>query len=558
MWQTFLCLGCLALPALGTKKLQAASLPLPQAALRSAQAELRSAIADLRSAQTSAGTAARPARGSRRKLTLLRLNSARQRLARAGKLLAGFSKSNKAAQSLRKTREGALKALRQIEGILAGGKKPTPTRTPQAGSGKNTGGNTTGNSAAKSRTARLGYKQKDLLKNVRWYLRETQKFLKPGQGILARIDGKGPKPVVSEVQQAMASTERAAAKFKLARDYLAQLPAKHPEVAPIGEKLQATGQLLGALRSRLRAETTRLTKLTGMGNYPRYQEDFALLGAFSMRYSNFELLSQQPAKLAKVITEDGKALREIQRIAKTYQSLANQKTREGRAMEKRVLYALSKRKSFILNLKSYLKELPGEIDRYIQEAMKIAREGVEKKRPLFFGKNGGIAQQLGFAKTKIQVLRALGEERAKPFVAKIKAARQKVEEAARTLTAEIIANNTLPPDRYIAKDRKQLVQRAIQALKKQREGIKVLSAKIPSSTWERVTRWDWYGKAFHKVDYSKLQVQLVVQHNEKLAAVLPINLFIDHMKGDKLKAIPFDAKDAKLQPHRFLPLSRVK
>jgi hypothetical protein len=469
-------------------------------------------------------------------------------------MLAGFPEGNAGAKSLRKARGQALKVIDQIEAVLAGGvpspKSPRKPKSPGREPGKKP--------VPPKSSPKLDYKQKELLKNVRWYLRETEKYLRPAQGVLAQVDGKGPRPVIALVKQALASAQKAASKHKLAWDYVGKLPASHPEVARMREQVGAIGQALAAVRSRLGAEAGRLAKMTGMGSYPRYRKDFGLLGALSQRYGNFELLRQQAEKMAQVIREDAKAIQEIQRIAKTYQPLAEQKTSEGKAIEKRILYVLGKRRGFIQKLKAYKQALPGEIDGFLKEVLRIAKEGVEKKRPLYFGENSGIAQQLGFAENKLKILRAFGEKEAGPVANRIAAVRNKVKQAAKTLEADIIANNQMPPDRYREKDRDALVKRAIETWGKRQKGAKILMVRIPSKAWTRKTRWQWSAGAFHKVDYSKLQVQLLLQHNDKLAVIRPVNLFKDHMKGDSLRAFPFDGKDEELQPQRFLLLKRVK
>lgn len=558
-----LALVCVLFVAGGS--VQASCAPV-QAALQSAESLIRGAEADIRSAQGSAGTAARPAKGSRRKLTEMRLDSARQRLAKAAQLLGKYPASHAGAASLRKRQAAALKAITQIQAILdpgsaSTGKKPAPVskdggKKPVTGSGN--GGTANGGAAGGAKARRLDYKQEKLLKDSRWYLRETQKYLKPATATLARLDGTGPKPVVAEVQGALASVGRAIPKYNLAVENIGQLPANHPDVAKVRKQIQELGQTLGAVKSRLQAESKRLQKLTGLASYPTYKKDFELLGAFSQRYGNLEMLKQQPEKLAQIIQEDANTIKEIQRIAKTYQTLADQKTPEGKSMAKRVLYVVGRRKTFARDLMAYKQTLPKAIERDLSEALRIAKEGVEKKRPLYFGENSGIAQQLGFAEKKILVLRAFSDAEARPWVEKMAAARKQIARSAKALQADIIANNQLPPDRYQDKDRAALIRLATETWAKEQKGAKVLAARIPSKAWARTTRWQWSSGAFRKVDYSKLQVQLIVQHDDKLAVVRPVNLFKDHLKGDTLTAAPFHKMSDELQPQSLLLLTKIR
>ena len=92
----------------------------------------------------------------------------------------------------------------------------------------------------------------------------------------------------------------------------------------------------------------------------------------------------------------------------------------------------------------------------------------------------------------------------------------------------------------------------------QQADAEVLTACIPSQAWERSTRWEWSAGAFHKVDKSHIQVQLIVKHDDKLAVIRPVNLYKNHLKGDTINAWSMDAIEDELQPHRFMLLGKVK
>ncbi len=336
------------------------------------------------------------------------------------------------------------------------------------------------------------------------------------------------------------------------------LPSGHPDVAALAAEIQSKGDEIQALKSRLQAEDAKLRKITGMENYPNYKKDFDLLGSFSQRYGDFRFTVQHPKILAGVIEEDGQCLKEIRRIANTYAPLAAQKTAEGEAMEKRVAYVLKRRKRFSAQLEAYKATLPAAIEKDIAEATRIADEGVQNKKPMYFHRNSGIDQVLGFAEAKILVLKAFGDGSAAPFEKRLSEARKAIAKQAKSLEAEIIANNTLPLDAYKGADRAVLVQKAIDAWKKSQPDAKVLVAKIPEEAWEHEIYWKWWRGAFRKVDRSHIQVQLFVQYDDNLAVIRPINLYKNHLKGDTIDAYPFNEVDAELGPDYFFPLAKVK
>ncbi len=515
---------------------------------------IKNAEYDIKSAKSSAGTAARPAKGSRLKLTMLRINSAKPRLESAGKILATIPTDNGEAAALRKRHQAAMAEIARIEAILSQGSTPKPKAAPKVGSPPKRKPSGTGAPKAK----KLDYRQEKTLKDARWYLRETLKYNKPAADIVARLDGKGPQPVHSEVKNALQSIQLGIPKYNLAVKYIGQLDANHPQVAPIRAQIQDAGNQMGALQSRLKATSGKLQKLTGMENYPQYNKDYDLVRNLSRRYRDFNEISQNSKALAEVIKEDGAAVKEFQRIAKTYAPLVQQKTPAGQKMEKQVVYALNKRKKFGAELMNYKKKLPAAIDADIAEAERLSLEAVAKKKPMYFAPNSGIEQQLSFAESKLLVAQAFGQDQAAPMVKKMAAARSRIKERAKSLEAEIIATNPLPPNNFTGGDRNMLVELAKKAWTKEQSDAQYLGARIPSQAWQRTTQWRWSSGAFYKIDSSHVQVQLLVKYDDKLAVVRPINIYKNHMKNDSLSASPFQKFSEKLQPRSFLMLDKIR
>ncbi len=527
---------------------------LQDQSLKSADSLVKQAVGDINAARGSAGTPGRPAKGSRLRLTKIRLSSAEQRLAAAGKLLASISTSVDGYAATKKRYDDAMAAVAEIKSIIAPGKPPAPVK-PKTGGSRPPEKKPATKSAP---TKRLDYRQKDQLKNARFNLRQADGFARAAAAVLARIDGEGHKPLHKEVRSALDSLRRSIEKFNDAAETMRGLPVDHPEVAAFAAEIRSKGNEIQALKSRLQAEDAKLQKITGMENYPDYKKDFELVGDFSRRYGNFELAVQQPKTLAAVIAEDAQCVKEIRRIADAYAPLVAQKTSKGKAMEKRILYALARRKGFVEKLRAYKATLPTAIEKDIAEAASLAQEGVQNKKPLYFRRNAGIDQVLGFAETKILVLKAFGDGTAAPFEKRLTELRKLIAEQAKNLEAEIIANNPLPRDAYKGADRELLVKKAIDAWKKSQPDAEVLAAKIPSEAWEREIRWRWWRDAFRKVDRSHLQIQLLVRHDDKLAVIRPINIYKNHLKGDTLTAFPFNEVGQELGPDFYLPLEKVK
>ncbi|MFT7616619.1 MAG: hypothetical protein ACI97A_000243 [Planctomycetota bacterium] len=553
------CLGyftIIAATLLGSPKAFPANFQ--QAEIKAAITKIKSADYDIKAAKGSAGTAARPAKGGRKKLTQSRLDSAKKKLADAEKIMANIPADSSDLGDGRKQLAASKKAIAQIEAIINGGNSgsstPASGSTPPATTGNPKQPTTTNKPVVK----KLDYKQEKLLKDARWYLLETEKYTKPASDVVKRMDAAGPKPLHKDVTAALNSINTGIPKFNLAVGYIGKLPAAHPDVASLRTKIQAAGDLLGALQSRLKVESAKLQKITGLENYPNYQKDYELVNGLARRYGNFSMSAEQPESFAQIITEDGQSLKEFRRIAKIYQPLAEQKTDAGIKMEKRVIYALGKRKEFANRLTEYKKKLPSSFAADIAEAEKLATQGVNEKKPMFFGENSGIQQRFGWAEKKLIVIRAFGEKQAKPYVEQLEAARERIAKQAKSLEAEIIANNAMPANRFTGPKRDALIKLAQETWNAEEKGAKYLAACIPSEAWNRDTRWRWSSGSFYKIDSSKIQVQLIVKYNDKLAVIRPVNIYKNHMLGDTITASPFHSKDEKLQPRNFIILDKVK
>jgi len=530
-------------------------------AAAAADTAIKSAEADITAAEGSAGTADNPAKGSRLKLTKMRLDSAKQRLAQAARVLAELPAEDAAVQPVRARHDAAAQRIAAVEAII---EPDAPAEAPKQDDGDGDAKPiepTEGGGGAPPAPAapRLDYKQEKTLKDARWYLRQTQGYNAKAQAVVAAMDAEeGPKPVHSQVQAALGVLKTSAEKHKLAVDYINALPGEHPAVAETAKQTDAAGDTLGALRSRLEAEDARLAKITGLENYPQYQADFDLMTELGRRYANFDAMTQQPDKLVYIIEEDGQVLKDVQRIARTYLPLVEQKTDAGLVMEKKLAWFVGNREAFVKRALELKASLPALFEADLARAMEIAREGVEQQRPLYFGEDSGIAQQMGFAERRLVLLEAFDKQAAEPYRKQLEEARAQVKQMAKTLEAQIIANNPVPPDRYRGDDRDKLVALAKQAWAKQQEDAQVLAVSIPSEAWKRETRWVWGTGEWYKVDKSKLRVQLLVAHDKELAVIRPINLVMDHLSSDTLSAWAMDSIDEELVPQRFVKRDKIK
>ena len=60
------------------------------------------------------------------------------------------------------------------------------------------------------------------------------------------------------------------------------------------------------------------------------------------------------------------------------------------------------------------------------------------------------------------------------------------------------------------------------------------------------------GDTWYRIDRSHLQAQVIVVHDDALAVIRPVNLWIDHQAGDVRSATPMDTPTDPVAPQRLL------
>ncbi len=91
-------------------------------------------------------------------------------------------------------------------------------------------------------------------------------------------------------------------------------------------------------------------------------------------------------------------------------------------------------------------------------------------------------------------------------------------------------------------------------------GAKVLGARIPSADWKRVTEWRWGSDSFYKVDYSRVQVQLLVDHDGKVVegkGMLNTAAFNIHGQIHKAIRVIIQIKELELRTFCYGPIEKM-
>ncbi|MEM6553789.1 MAG: hypothetical protein AAF750_16850, partial [Planctomycetota bacterium] len=406
-------------------------------------------------------------------------------------------------------------------------------------------------------TPPLTREQVGLKKDLAWNTRQTDYWTKQ---LKARLDPleKSTGPVqypaamaaVQNLNQARAEAQKAAANIQA-------LPADHPELTQETQAFITAAKALEAEILRFQKITAPLSKAGPLTKDPNLKPDTDKVNSLTDRYRFFVPDTSQFPAFTQTLTDDPATLAEANRIATQYAPLIQHGFPQGVTLGRALKGLQQKRAEFLTKAQAYQTQIPAAIAEDLKNVRRFAQQGVDKKAPGFFGPNGGVVQQLGFAKARANLLAALDPVAGKTQIDLVNQTEADVKTLAASLRDQIIQNNTLPGDAFGEPDRDAVIAAATAALLKQHPGIEILAVRIPMSNWKRTTEWRLQNTTWYKYDSSRVQPQVVVKHSDTLAAIRPINVYKRHLEGDRLSAIPFDNKDDEIPPARLLPLAKL-
>lgn len=526
--------------------------PAQQSMLKDAQSQLGQMATNFKLAQDAAGGGqASPAKV---KLALTRLGSARQAAAEVKARLAQLPADAPDVMALEKQFVVASSEIDAFEKSLTQDAQPTaPAVQPGTPSTP-----PTALPARSSAPAKLDYRQEEALKNARFNIREVEGLAGGAKQIADEVTSAPDvkKLDIQRVQQGINTVAKGMEKAGAARDWLDKLPPNGPGVAEARTELDRHTQTLAQAKSVLGPAAEKLSATINPQNYPNLAADTTRLRELASMYSNPNVFQEDRTKAAVLVTESKSAMAEHDRIVALYADLMRQQTQEGKQLEGISRHFSESMKAFAAAAEAQKQSLPKQIDSGLQAAIKDADDAVARQNAVFF--QGAVSQKLEFVKEELLLYAALDSVGAASAQKKFDDTRKDLDKRQESLKSQIIAGNELPPNRYEGSDREQLIKVASEAWLKIQPGDKILSARIPSQQWNRESMWRHQTDAWYKIDRSKLQVQLLVAKDDQLATIRPIDLWKDHLNGDRVTAAPLhDPKDV-LRPQDFILIAKIK
>ncbi|MEZ6243838.1 MAG: hypothetical protein R3B57_12440 [Phycisphaerales bacterium] len=523
--------------------------------LSNAQHYLKQLESNLKLAEDSAGPGTDAPTGSKLRLTEMRLEQARVYVEPTAKSLDGLPTDDADVEPVVASFNDAKARIAALDDRLAGKtaaprEADKPKQDPKPAPAPN--------AKPATETVRLDYKQEEQLKNARFNLREVEGNARALEAQVKELEGVEDKDAYDyrKLVAAMSTIENAKRKAGWAADALKPLPANGEGVAEQNQHLAELNASIAKSEAYLTPIHERLQQIINPANYPDLHDDLERLRGLSVMYGNPMILQTDRPQAGEVFKQGDATMQEVTRIAQKYRRLIEQQTEDGKRIEGVGNAVLQKFNAFNAAAEQQRQMLPDLIRSDMGQARELADQAVAEQKPLFF--TGGIPQQVGEAEEELALYETLDPANAPAIRKELEAFKADLKKKQKALEEQIIRENTLPPDRYAGADKKALTERASNKWKQIQKDAKVLTVRFPSEQWKRETMWRYSNGTWYFIDRSRLQAQVIVKHDKKLAVIRPINLWINHASNDELTATPLDELNDELIPQRFLLLEKVK
>jgi len=508
-----------------------------QKSLANVGAYLKNVEDNIKLAQDAAGPGDATPSATKARLSKTRLAQAEANLPPAVELLGKLPADDETVKAAKARADAAGDAIKKLNDRLAG----KPTAGAAAAAGKP-----------------LDYRQREQLKGTQLNLKEVE----GNAAALAEMADK-IKSVTDintldyrDITRGMNTIANAQRKAGFVEDTLAQLPADGAGVAETRARLDTAKQSVAASAEVINPINAKLQKTIDGSSYPNLEADVKRLQQLVLMYGDTNDLTHRHQQAAIALQQKDAALAEANRIATEYAAVIKQQTELGKRIEGTGNYFTEKYKAYLVAADAAKSTLPTELRADLAKIGGMGDEATKNQTPAWF--TNGILDELARVDEKMVLLKVIDPAGATAIQGETTSLKAKLKQQEKALEAKIIEQNSPPPDRYSGGDKAQLTALAVDTWKKQQPDAKVLGVFIPSSNWARSTRWEYRSGTWYFYDSSRLQAQVVVAQDDRLAVVRAINLVKNHEKNDEVTAGPLNALGDPVIPQHYLLRSKLK
>ena len=529
--------------------------------LNDTRSQMQKLESSLALAQQTVGPGDGPVSVAKAKLAMVRLQSALDLVPQVKGRLERLPGGEAEVQPVAARFAAAVGAIEALRVRLAGGGIPASTAGAAAAvkpSSSAGGPSPAATVPAAAPSAKLDYRQQDELKSARYYLREVQGKLTALEKQMSEFQPVADYTRIDfrQVQRGMNTLAEARQRIGLIVPRLETLPAAGEGVAEIAQGVKIAAQGLDAVERVLLPLHAKLAILVDPKSHPKLASDTRRIRELAAMFADPSLLETDVVQATARVSEMAAARAEHDRVLAAYEALRRQSTPEVTDLTAASAHFQDRLGTFSAAVDARRAVLPGLIEKDFAQIDTMVKDAVANLKPAFF--TSGIPDQVRFLTEKVDFLDTVEPTLAKPLRVRLQTTRARLAKEAVALRESIVASNELPRDEFQGGDRSELVKIATETWRKVEPSATIVGVRIPSAGWKRDSRWrnqtgDWY-----QIDRSTVQVQLIVQQSDTLAVIRPINLWKNHLEGNRITASPFHEKGEELQPHAFVLMRKVK
>lgn len=387
-------------------------------------------------------------------------------------------------------------------------------------------------------SSKLDYRQEEKLKNARYYLKEVEPR---AERIFELTAGTLDAEAIAEALEQMKFVRQ---RLALVVENLNTLPGENAAVAAESQKYNALLEKLVAAQETIEKAAPEADKQMAALRQ-QMEDDLAMVESWSASLGDPQaLFNNRPDDAIAVVGQLPQMRQALGAMQQRWTSRATAKPNDRAAgdMVRKLKYVDGN----LAQLETYTRDLatnlPTRIGADLEQVNRLIETAVTEKRPAYFGPDGGIAQQFGFAEQRLKLLQAIDPAAAAQSETLVASTRAKSRAAQESLAQDIINANKRPPERYTGADVEDLRKRVIAAWKEAHPNDEVVAVVFNTEGWSRTTRWDWSkgNQAFSKVDYDYIQPKLFYKLDDTRAVQVPVEIYKDYMKDQRLVIKPWE------------------
>ncbi len=374
---------------------------------------------------------------------------------------------------------------------------------------------------------------------------------------LSEWKGLGTQVGDKRVNDFNIASNAALAAYNKAVTELEKLPADDEEANTLRAKINELAPKFNEYNAAAKAQLEGAkAAVDAMGGQEAISKDVERISDIASQFGPFEALIPGNAKEAAELLKDWRpAMKEVQDFEAKYADFLQQRNADTARIGNELDSAKRRLAEVPVDAQAALPQILESAKGDLQFAREMMQEAVENRKPMVFAEDGGVRFQLSNAKNRIWLAHLIDPDQAKPMVAEAKQLEAEIIEAGQKLESEIITANRGPKDLFRGSEAEMLKEKAEEAWLAEHADDDIVEVRIPSSEWDRESKWTFWRDGFYWSDASSMQASIIIKGKGRDGSdelhYWPVNITKDHTKNDAISFSPWTKEPLEKMPVQF-------